>query len=109
MGLTQIKEEKDLQDVLQKEEAFLLFKHSNTCPISARAYEQYQRYLEEYPEINGYFLTVQESRPLSNAIAERYAIKHESPQIFYISNGEVKWHAQHLEITKEAIEEVGLK
>ncbi len=36
-----------------------------TCPISQKAFDQFNQYLEDNPEIDGYYLTVQESRPLS--------------------------------------------
>lgn len=104
MALKQIFEDRELQSIVDKEHSCLLFKHSLTCPISKGAFEQFTAFLKEHNELNGYYLTVQESRPLSNYIAEYYAIKHESPQIFYISGGEVKWHTSHRNITKEAIE-----
>lgn len=108
LPLKQIYEESEFQSILEKEIAFLLFKHSLTCPISRGAFDQLTAYLEEHNGINGYYLTVQESRPLSNFIADHFTIKHESPQIFYIINGEVQWHTSHDEITKETIEKVTL-
>ncbi|CEE02379.1 hypothetical protein BT1A1_2561 [Caldibacillus thermoamylovorans] len=108
MPLKQIYEESEFKLILEKESAFLLFKHSLTCPISRGAFDQFTAYLEEHNEINGYYLTVQDSRPLSNFIANHFAIKHESPQIFYIKSGEVKWHTSHGEITKETIEKFTL-
>lgn len=53
----------------------------------------------------GLYLKVQESRPLSNYIAEQYGIKHESPQAFIFTNGNVKWHASHSQITAQALAE----
>ena len=108
LPLKQIYEESEFQPILEKQSSFLLFKHSLTCPISRGAFDQLTAYLEEHNGINEYYLTVQESRPLSNFIADYFAIKHESPQIFYIKNGEVQWHTSHGEITKEAIEKVTL-
>ncbi|AWI13181.1 bacillithiol system redox-active protein YtxJ [Caldibacillus thermoamylovorans] len=108
LPLKQIYEESEFKSILEKESSFLLFKHSLTCPISRGAFDQFTAYLEEHNEINGYYLTVQDSRPLSNFIANHFAIKHESPQIFYIKSGEVQWHTSHGEITKETIEKVTL-
>jgi len=104
----QIYEESEFLSILEKESSCILFKHSLTCPISQGAFDQLTAYMKEHNGINGYYLTVQESRPLSNFIADHFAIKHESPQIFYIINGEVKWHTSHGKITKEAIEKVTL-
>lgn len=106
MGLKQIYEDQDLQTIIEQDSHFILFKHSLTCPISQGAFEQFHEYLSKHSEINGYYLTVQESRSLSNDIADQYRIKHESPQIFYIKNGVVQWHTSHQKITVSAIEEV---
>ncbi|MCU9614235.1 bacillithiol system redox-active protein YtxJ [Caldibacillus lycopersici] len=106
MSLKKVSEENEFQSILANEGAFLFFKHSLTCPISAGAYEAYQAYLADHPNVPAYYLAVQESRPLSNYIAEYFAVKHESPQIFYIVDGQVKWHTSHQKITKEKLEEV---
>lgn len=80
----------------------LLFKHSTTCPISAAAYGEFQAFLQEQ-EVPSAVIFVIEDRPVSNAVAERFAIKHESPQIFLLEEGQVKWHTSHWKITKDAI------
>lgn len=80
----------------------LLFKHSTTCPISAAAYGEFQSFLQEQ-EVPSAVIFVIEDRPVSNAVAERFAIKHESPQIFLLEEGQVKWHTSHWKITKDAI------
>jgi bacillithiol system protein YtxJ len=82
----------------------LLFKHSTICPISTAAYEEFQAYLSEHATPAAVIL-VREDRPVSNEVAERYGIKHESPQIFLFEDGSVKWHTSHWKITKQAITE----
>jgi bacillithiol system protein YtxJ len=73
----------------------LLFKHSLTCPISARAQEQFV-YMTGAPR---YALAVQYVREVSQAIAERLEIEHASPQLLVIDNGKVT-----LELTHDAIQ-----
>jgi bacillithiol system protein YtxJ len=90
-------------EVLQKENKFFLLKHSLTCPISQAAYNQYQEFTEGQAEVPTYFLAVQEARPLSNEIADRFQIKHESPQAILISNKNAVWNASHWKITKDAL------
>ncbi|MFX3625430.1 MAG: bacillithiol system redox-active protein YtxJ [Ectobacillus sp.] len=102
MGKTKLQTEQDLNNVLREHSAFILFKHSLTCPISRAAYEEFQSYEETVP---AFYLYVQEARPLSNGIAERFGVRHESPQVLYIKDGEVVWHASHWSITKKALEE----
>ncbi|SFE17969.1 bacillithiol system protein YtxJ [Lentibacillus persicus] len=87
-----------------KDKPVLLFKHSTTCPISAGAFEQYQRYLEEAgDEIDAYMVKVIEDRAVSNQIAEETGVKHESPQIFLIQDKKVTWHTSHSKITADSI------
>lgn len=88
------------------EKPVLLFKHSTTCPISAKAYSQYQTFLESADqEIDSYLVKVIEDRPVSNQIADETNVKHESPQIFLIRDKEVLWHTSHSKITIESIGE----
>ena len=77
-----------LEELLKKEEKFYLLKHSLTCPISHAAYQEYQKFADENQEVPAYYLAVQDSRRLSNEIAEKFQIKHESPQAILFSNGE---------------------
>lgn len=80
----------------------LLFKHSNTCPVSARAHAQYRAFVEEHGP-DAAMIVVQEARPLSEAVAERTGVRHESPQALLLSGGEAVWHASHGAITAEAL------
>ncbi|WP_223590938.1 bacillithiol system redox-active protein YtxJ [Neobacillus bataviensis] len=91
------------EDLLQKESKFYLLKHSLTCPISHAAYKEYEKYADENQNIPTYFLAVQDSRPLSNDIAEKFQIKHESPQAILFSNGEPMWNASHWKITNRSL------
>lgn len=80
----------------------LLFKHSTTCPISAAAYSEFQAFLQDQ-SVPAAVIHVIEDRPVSNEVAERFEIKHESPQLFLLEDGQVKWHTSHWKITKDAI------
>jgi bacillithiol system protein YtxJ len=82
----------------------LLFKHSTTCPISAKAHDEFQSFMKE-SDISAAIVHVIEDRPVSNHIAEKFEIKHESPQIFLVENGVVKWHTSHWKITQSSIKE----
>lgn len=90
-------------ELLKKENSFFLLKHSLTCPISHAAYEEYQKYSGAHQEIPSYFLAVQDSRSLSNEIAERFQIKHESPQAIFFLNGKPVWNASHWKITNRSL------
>jgi bacillithiol system protein YtxJ len=90
-------------DVIQKENKFFLLKHSLTCPISQAAYNEYQKFAEEQSEVPTYFMAVQEARPLSNEIAEKFNIKHESPQAILFLKKNPVWNTSHWKITKDSL------
>jgi bacillithiol system protein YtxJ len=87
------------EDLLKQEDKFLFLKHSLTCPISHAAYQEYEKYAESNQSVPAYYLAVQDSRPLSNELAEKFKIKHESPQALLIKNGSAVWNASHWKIT----------
>lgn len=101
--LTKIETVEQFDELLGKEEEFFLLKHSLTCPISHAAYQEYEKFSESNENIPAYFLAVQDSRSLSNEIAEKCQIKHESPQVILFSNGQPKWNASHWKITKKSL------
>ncbi|MFP4978545.1 bacillithiol system redox-active protein YtxJ [Paenibacillus sp. CN-4] len=102
MSIQQLHSEQDLEQYLSQPGKKLLFKHSTTCPISAKAYEEFQAYARDN-DTPAAIVHVIEDRPLSNKIAEDFGIKHESPQIFLVENGDVRWNASHWKITQSAI------
>ena len=82
----------------------ILLKHSLTCGASAFALEIVEDFLAQPPcPITACVVHVQTGRALSDAIADRFGIRHESPQLLLISNGEVVWHASHYRITRREI------
>jgi bacillithiol system protein YtxJ len=91
------------EDLLKQEDKFLFLKHSLTCPISQAAYQEYQKYAESNQSVPAYYLAVQDSRPLSNEIAEKFEIKHESPQALLIKDGSAVWNASHWKITNRSL------
>ncbi|MCU1290005.1 MAG: ral stress protein [Acidobacteria bacterium] len=80
------------------EKPVVLFKHSTTCPISSGVYEEVSRVPAD---IN--LVIVQSSRDLSNAIAAKTGVRHESPQAIIIKNGEPIYHASHFDVTAKDI------
>jgi bacillithiol system protein YtxJ len=102
--LTKIDTVEQFDEILGKEKKFLLLKHSLTCPISHAAYQEYQKFAEANQNVPAYFLAVQDSRPLSNEIADKFQIKHESPQAILFDNGQAQWNASHWKITSRSLE-----
>jgi bacillithiol system protein YtxJ len=95
----------DFNDIKDKD-IFFLFKHSTTCPISDSAYEEWSNFNDDFPQAKYYALFVQEARELSNYIADQYQVKHESPQVMLVKNGNVVWHTSHWNITYSKLQEI---
>lgn len=84
-------------------ERYLVFKHSPTCPISAAAFAQYERFARAHPELATGWIQVVAERPLSNAVAARTGVRHESPQAIWLVEGEARWSASHSAITEASL------
>jgi bacillithiol system protein YtxJ len=80
------------------EEPVVLFKHSNSCPISAAAHRSLKQLGSEVS-----IVVVQESRDISREVETRTGVRHESPQAFVLRRGEVAWSASHFDITADAV------
>lgn len=83
-----------------KQRPVVIFKHSLTCPISASAFERMKDYDGDVDLVE-----VQRARALSDEIAQRLGVRHESPQIIIVRNGQVLWDASHFKITPDAVAE----
>lgn len=83
-----------------KEGPVLLFKHSNACPISARAYSEMTGV-----ETPVSIVVVQQNRDLSREIERRTGVTHETPQALVIRNGRAVWNASHFDVTAQAVQQ----
>lgn len=101
--MKQLVDVSELDQFLQENSEAILFKHSTTCPISTQAHDEFMKYAESEEAKPWAMVIVQTARPVSNEIAERFGIKHESPQVLYVKNGAVAWHASHWNITQDSV------
>lgn len=104
MSLEKITSIAEFDQLLKAKERFMFLKNSTTCPISAEALRVFTKAADELHAL-WYYLHVQESRELSNYIADTFQIKHESPQAFLLENGKVTWHDSHWKITEEILKQ----
>ena len=100
--MTVLHSTEDLNDALAKshEQPIVLFKHSATCPFSARAQEQVA---EAKHDADIYCMVVQYDKPMSEAIAERTGVEHASPQAIVVDKGEAVWHGWRGDIQRDTI------
>src|SRR5690606_24093784 len=101
-------EDPDQIEEIKKESqnrSILIFKHSTRCSISAMAWDRLKRNwkAEDSEKLSPYYLDLIRYRELSNEIAERFAVEHESPQVLIIKNGEATYHASHMGIDYHTI------
>lgn len=68
----------------------VIFKHSNSCPISAAAYREMEQLDNEVVLVE-----VQSAREVSRELADITGIRHESPQVIVLRNGKAVWNASH--------------
>lgn len=102
--LTDLHSRESVEQLLMRsqEGPVALLKHSSSCGLSARGHAQFKA-LEEEEDLPLYRVVVQRDRDLSNHIAERTGVRHETPQVLVFHLGEVVFHASHHRVTTEAI------
>ena len=89
-------EELETIETISYEKPVILFKHSTRCSISRFALKRFDaEYDFSEEQMNWYLLDLLNYRDLSNEIARRYNIEHQSPQIIVIRNGKAVFDTSH--------------
>ena len=83
------------------EKPVLLFKHSTRCHISRMVLREFENDFPHEEIITPYFLDLLEYRNLSNEIASRFGVQHQSPQVIVIKSGFAVYNASHENIDVE--------
>lgn len=99
-------EQFDEMDEISTTKSIVIFKHSTRCSISRMALKQFDAAFN-YPEekIDWYLLDLLNYRDISNEIAHRYNVTHQSPQILVIQNGKAVFNASHDSIAAEDLKQ----
>jgi bacillithiol system protein YtxJ len=90
-------------EAVLREPLALLYKHSDTCPISAMSLDEMDRLAAAHHGVPVYVLDVHAQRPLARYAAERLGVRHESPQIILLRGGTAIWHGSHYGVSANAI------
>ena len=99
-GFVEIDSQERLEQFLtESSSAAVLFKHSNTCGVSSRAYNEMAKLKERVG-----LITVQKARVVSDEIEKRWNVAHETPQVLIILDGKLVWDASHFLIKVNAVE-----
>lgn len=95
------KDDVDFQRILAEsyQHPQLIFKDSPRCGISRMVKRQVESdWSGDQTSVQPHLLSVIECREVSNAVANYFQIRHESPQALLIQNGALIYHASHHEI-----------
>mgnify|MGYP003439451705 FL=1 len=99
-------EQFDEIDEISHTKPVVLFKHSTRCIISRTVLKQFDtefQFTED--KIAWYLLDLLNYRDLSNEIANRYNVVHQSPQIVVIRNGKAVFNESHDSISVEDLKQ----
>ena len=89
---------------LSNEKPVAIFKHSTRCSISRMALKQFENEFDLEDKIAPYFLDLLNHRDISNEIAVRFSVEHQSPQILLIKNGKAIFATSHSDIDAKFLE-----
>lgn len=74
----------------------VIFKHSTTCGISRMVLNMFTSFYTLTPgAMDMHFLDLLANRDVSNGVAEKFQVMHQSPQMLIIKNGVVVAHDSH--------------
>ena len=96
----------DLSEAIEesRDKKVVIFKHSTRCSVSMMAKKSLEMSWDISPdEVQSYFLDLIKHREVSNEIAEKLEVIHQSPQLIGVNNEEVFYHASHSVISIESL------
>ena len=90
-----------------EERTVAILKHSTSCGISRMVLRTFESDydLDQDEAIDLYFLDLKAHRDISNGIAEKFRVRHESPQLIVLKNREVVHHSSHQAISADKLKE----
>ncbi len=83
----------------------IIFKHSTSCPISSIAKLRLDDHWDIKDEVDLYYLDLIKHRNVSNQIAEKFEIVHESPQLLVIKDGRCVYDVSHMDINVQEVKD----
>ena len=93
---------------ISHEKPVVIFKHSTRCSVSRMALKQFENEFDLASldqKVLLYFLDLLEYRGISNEIAARFNVIHQSPQLLLIQNRKSVYAVSHSDIDAEVLKE----
>jgi bacillithiol system protein YtxJ len=105
MGWNALTDLEQLNEIisLSNEKPVVIFKHSTRCSISRMALKQFENEFDLSGKVTPYFLDLITHRDISNGIASRFDVVHQSPQLLLIKEGKSVYHVSHSDISADAL------
>jgi bacillithiol system protein YtxJ len=85
------------------EKPVAIFKHSTRCSVSRMALKQFENEFNSSDKVTPYFLDLIAHRDISNEIATRFGVYHQSPQLILIKEGKAIYNVSHSDIDAEEL------
>lgn len=76
----------------------VIFKHSTRCSISRMALRQFENEFVTNENVLPYYLDLLNHRDISNEIASRFSVVHQSPQLLIVNKEKCIHNASHSDI-----------
>jgi bacillithiol system protein YtxJ len=95
--LTDLGQLNEIMD-LSHEQPVAIFKHSTRCSISRMALKQFENEFDLEGSVTPYFLDLLNHRDISQEIATRFEVYHQSPQLLLIKEGKSVYDVSHSDI-----------
>ncbi|UMB61479.1 bacillithiol system redox-active protein YtxJ [Lutibacter sp. A80] len=104
--LTETSQLKEIVE-LSKDKLVIIFKHSTRCGISSGVLSKFEKSMDTTSDtVAFYYLDLLKYRTISNEIAQKFNVDHQSPQAIFLKDGVVVNHASHYDIISKAINEI---
>ncbi|MBG6188843.1 bacillithiol system redox-active protein YtxJ [Flavobacterium sp. CAN_S2] len=88
---------------VSNEKPVAIFKHSTRCSVSRMALKQFENEFNSSDKVTPYFLDLIAHRDISNEIANRFGVTHQSPQLILIKEGKAIYSVSHSDIDAEEL------
>lgn len=101
-------EQLDEIERISEDKTVAILKHSTRCGVSKMVLRMFESDydLDESEPVQLYFLDLISYRDISNEIADRFKVRHESPQLIVLQNKEVVHHSSHQGISANKLKEL---
>ena len=89
--------------ILSEQKSVIIFKHSTRCSISRMALKNFENEYDLGENVTAYFLDLISFREVSNEIASRFNVVHQSPQLLLIVGGKSVYDVSHSSIDAQEL------